>query len=169
MVISTVTPDSPAAKAGLKREDIIVAIDGKPVDSLDVMRLIVAQIPPGTKVKVRYLRNGRIADMDVTLAKAVDDGAKSDEFITGITVGQVDDDARRAYRVPDEVDGLIVTDVADTSPYRERFRTGMVIVEVNRAPADDVPAARAQLRPGRNFCLVWDRGSFRFIPFKNGD
>ena len=59
MVISTVTPDSPAAKAGLKQEDVIVAINGQPVDSLDALRLIVAQTSPGTKVKVKYLREGK--------------------------------------------------------------------------------------------------------------
>jgi len=169
MVISTVTADSPAAKAGLKQEDVIVAINGRLVDSLDVLRLIIAQTPPGTKVKVRYLREGKIADVDVTLTKLTDDSAKPDEFVTGVTVARVDDDTRRTFRLPDEVDGLVVTEVADTSPYRERFQQGMVIVQVNRTPIEDVPGARSQLRPGRNFCLVWDRGGFRYIPFKNGD
>ena len=42
----------------------------------------------------------------------------------------------------------------------------MVIVQVNRTAADDVAAAaRAALHPGRNFCLVWDRGGYRFVPF----
>ena len=169
MVITTVTPDSPAARAGLKQEDVIVAINGRPVDSLDVLRLIIAQTPPGTKVKVKYLREGKTADLEVTLAKLADDTAKSDDFVTGVTVAAIDDDARRAFRLPDEVDGLVVTDVADTSPFRERFRPGMVIVEVNRKPVEDAAGARAQLRAGRNFCRVWERGGYRYVPFKNGE
>jgi serine protease Do/serine protease DegQ len=169
MIISTVTPDSPAAKAGLKQEDVIVAINGRPVDSFDAVRMIIAQTAPGTKVKVKYLREGKLAELEVTLTKLADDSGKPDEFVTGVTVAQVDDDARRTFRLPDEVDGLVVTDVADTSPLRERFRPGMVIVQVNRAPVDDVAGARAQLRPGRNFCRVWERGSYRYVPFKNGE
>jgi len=169
LVISTVTPESPAAKAGLKKEDIIVAINGKPVAAFDDLRLIIAQSLPGTKVKVRYLREGKPADAEVTLTKLSDDSAKPDEFVTGVIVAQVDDEQRRAFRLPDEVDGLVVTDVAAESPYRERFRAGMVIVQLNRAPVEDVAGARAQLRPGRNFCLVWDRGGYRYVPFKNGE
>jgi serine protease Do/serine protease DegQ len=169
MVISTVTPDSPAAKAGLKQEDVILAVNERPVESLDVLRLIIAQTQPGTKVKVKYMREGKTADVEVTLTKLADDGGKSDEFIAGVTVARVDDEARSTLRLPDEIDGLEVTDVADTSPFHERFRAGMVIVQVNRAPVADAAGARAQLRTGRNFCLVWERGAFRFVPFKNGE
>ena len=168
MIISTVTPDSPAARAGLKKEDVIVAINGKPVGSFDELRLIVAQNPPGTKVKVRYLRGGKPADVEITLTKLADDTAKPDELIAGVIVAPVDDDQRRAYRIPDEVDGLVVTDVAADSPFGERFHTGMVIVQLNRAPVDDLAGAHSQLRPGRNFCLVWERGGYRYVPFKNG-
>jgi hypothetical protein len=44
----------------------------------------------------------------------------------------------------------------------------MVIVQLNRAPVDDLAGAHSQLRPGRNFCLVWERGGYRYVPFKNG-
>ena len=169
MIISTVTPDSPAARAGLKKEDVIVAINGKAVESFDELRLIVAQNQPGTKVKLRYLRGGKPADVEVTLTKLADDAAKPDEFITGVIVAQVDDDQRRVYRMPDDVNGLVVTDVAADSPYVERFHTGMVIMQLNRTAVDDVAGARSQLRPGRNFCLVWDRGGYRYVPFKNGE
>jgi serine protease Do/serine protease DegQ len=169
MVVSTVTPDSPAARAGLKQEDVIVAINDRPVESLDVLRLIIAQTSPGTKVKVRYLREGKAADLEVTLAKLTDDGAKPDEFITGVTVARVDDDARHTFRLPDDIDGLVVTEVAESSPFHERFRPGMVIMQINRTPVEDAAGARAHLRKGRNFCLVWERGGYRYVPFKNGE
>ncbi len=169
MVISAITPDSPAARAGLKKEDIIVAIGGKSVDSFDQLRLIIAQNPPGSKVKLRYLREGKPVDVEVTLTKLAEDAAKPDEFVTGVVVAQVDDEQRRTFRLPDEIEGLVVTEVAADSPFRDRFHSGMVIVQLNRTPVDDASGARAQLRPGRNFCLVWDRGGYRYVPFKNGE
>ena len=169
MVISTITPDSPAAKAGLKQEDVIVAINDKPVESLEVLRLIIAQTSPGTKVKIKYVRDGKPAEMEVALSRLPEDNVASNEFLTGVTVARVNDELRRTYRVPDEVDGLVVTEIADDSPFRERFRPGMVIVQVNRAPVEDAASARALLRQGFNFCHVWNRGGYRYIPFKYGN
>ena len=169
MVISTITPDSPAAKAGLKQEDVIVAINDKPVESLEVLRLIIAQTSPGTKVKIKYVRDGKPAEMEVALSRLPEDNVASNEFLTGVTVSRVNDELRRTYRVPDEVDGLVVTEIADDSPFREKFRPGMVIVQVNRAPVEDAASARALLRQGFNFCHVWNRGGYRYIPFKYGN
>jgi serine protease Do/serine protease DegQ len=169
MVISTITPDGPAAKAGLKLEDVIVAIDGKPVDSLDALRLIIAQTPPGTKVKVKYLRDAKPAELEVTLTKLADDGATPDELLPGISVARVDEGKRRTYLLPDGVDGLVVTEVSEDSSFRDRFRSGMVIVQLNRVATEDVAVARTHLRQGQNFCLVWDRGAYRYVPFKYGD
>ena len=85
-------------------------------------------------------------------------------------MARVDDDLRRTYRVPDDVDGLVVTEIADDSPYRERFRPGMVIMQINRTPAEDVAARpRTHLSPGMHFCLVWNRGGYRYISFKYGN
>ena len=169
MVVSTVTPDSPAAKAGLKQEDVIVAINDKPVDSLEVLRLIIAQTSPGTTVKVKYLRDGKPAEMEVTLSRLPDDSAAPNEFLTGVTVARVNDELRRTYRMPDEVDGLVVTEIADDSPFRGKFRPGMVIVQIDRLPAEDVATVRAHLSPGIHFCLVWNRGGYRYISFKYGN
>jgi S1-C subfamily serine protease len=166
VVINSLTPDGPAAKAGLKLEDVIVSVNDQPVDSLQTLRLIIAQTPPGTKIRVKSLRGGKPGDVEVTLGRLADDRGTPDEFLAGISVARPTDDLRRTYDLPDDVDGLVVTEVADDSAYRDRFRAGMVIVQVNRSPAEEVAAARALLRPGRNLCLVWDRGGYRFIPFQ---
>lgn len=166
VVINSLTPDGPAAKAGLKLEDVIVAINDQPVDSLQTLRLVVAQTQPGTKVRVKSFRNGKPADVEVTLGRLADDRGAPDEFLSGVSVARPTDELRRTYDLPDDVDGLVVTEVADDSGYRDRFRAGMVIVQINRTAAEEVETARALLRPGRNFCLVWDRGGYRFVPFE---
>jgi serine protease Do/serine protease DegQ len=166
MVISTITPESPAAKAGLKQGDVIVAINDKPVDSLMALRLVVAQTAPGTKVKLKSLREGKPAEIEVTLTKLPEDTTAPNEFLTGISVTPNNDELRRTYRLPDDVDGLVVTAIADDSPFRERFRVGMLIVQINGTAVEDFAAARAQLHSGLNFCYVWIRGGFRYITFQ---
>ena len=166
VVINNLTPDGPALKAGLKLGDVIVAIGEKPVTSREDLRLIIAQTAPGTKVKVKYLREGKPGELEIALGRLADNSGAPNEFLQGVSVTKMTDELRRTYRVPDEVDGPVVTEVADDSPFRERFRPGMVVVQVNREMVEDIAAARAQLHPGRNFCLVWDRGGFRYIPFQ---
>jgi len=163
VVIAKLEADSPAAKAGLKLEDVITAINGKGVASWQELRLVVAQNPPDTKVRVQYLRAGRPAEAEVTLGRLVDD---TNELVPGVTVAPVTDELRETYRLPDEVEGLVVTAVSDDSPYRGRFRTGMAILQINRRAADDVDTARAALNQGRNFALVWDRSGYHFLPFQ---
>ncbi len=163
MVVANLAADGPAAQAGLKREDIITAINGQPVTSWQDLRLIVAQNVPGTRVKVQYLREGKPAEVEVTLGRLADD---SNELVPGITVVPVSDELRQKYRLPDEVEGLVVTAVADDSAYRSRFHLGMVIVQINRRAAEDVATARSALNQGRNFCLVWDRSGYHFMPFQ---
>jgi serine protease Do/serine protease DegQ len=163
MVVANLAADGPAAQAGLKREDIITAINGQPVTSWQDLRLIVAQNVPGTKVTVQYLREGKPAEVEVTLGRLADD---TNEIVPGVTVAPVSDELRQNYRLPDEVEGLVVTAVADDSPYRSRFHPGMVIVQINRRAAGDVATARSALNQGRNFCLVWDRSGYHFMPFQ---
>jgi hypothetical protein len=98
-----------------------------------------------------------------------DDNVALNEIITGVTVARVNDELRRTFRVPDEIDGLVVTEIADNSPFREKFRPGMVILQIDRMPAADVAAIREHLKPGIHFCYVWNRGGFRYITFKYGD
>jgi formylglycine-generating enzyme required for sulfatase activity/membrane-associated protease RseP (regulator of RpoE activity) len=168
MVISAVTPYGPAAKAGLKLGDVILAVNDQPVDSLEILRSIIAQDSPGTKVKVEYLRDGNPAEMEMTLGRLPNDSVVPSEFLAGVAVTRVNGELRRTYQVPDEVDGLVVTDTADSSPFRDNFHPGMVIVQIDRTPADNVAAVRKHLSPGIHFCLVWDRGGFRYISFKCG-
>jgi len=164
VIITNLTPDGPAAKAGLKLEDVITTVNGQPVESLQDLRLFIAQIPPGTKVKVQYLRGGKAADLEIELGRLADEAVASDEVFEGVTVARVTDDLRDTYRLPDEVDGLVVTQISEKSPFRDRLRTGMVILQINRVPVADIAQARKLVLPGRrNICMVWDRGAFRYL------
>ncbi len=59
----------PAAKAGIKPEDVIIAFDGKKILNNQDLRMAVANTPPGKKVKVRVVRQGQEMDFDVTIAE----------------------------------------------------------------------------------------------------
>jgi serine protease Do/serine protease DegQ len=167
VIITNLNPlDGPAAKAGLKRNDVIISIDDKKVSSVDELRLYVGQTAPGTKVTVKYLRNGKPETKEVTLGRVSEDNAPTGELLPGLAVEPLSDEARRANRIDDRVEGLIITEIDEKSPFRESFRVGAVIEQINRVPITDLASAKKALRDGRNIALVYYRGVYRYIIFQ---
>ncbi len=163
--ITDLPADGPAAKAGLKKEDIIVALDGKAVSSGEELRLMIAQTAPDTKVTVKYLRDGKPQTAEVTLVKRPDDDGPVGEWLTGITVEPLTAEARKQLRIDDRVDGLVITGIDEKSPFAESFVEGAVIEQINRLPVTDLASAKKAMRDGRNIARVYYRGAFRYVIF----
>ncbi|MDQ7055139.1 MAG: PDZ domain-containing protein [Persephonella sp.] len=66
VLVSQVMKDGPAAKAGIKSGDIIVAVNDKPVSKISQLQKYVMRNPPGTKIKITIVRNGQKKDIFVT-------------------------------------------------------------------------------------------------------
>ena len=160
VAITEVTKATPAEKAGLRVSDVIVTIDGKDVSSVDELRLTIATMVPGTKTSIKLFRDAKPMTVDVTLSK-VDD--KPDDLLEGVTVGRLTDELRRKFVVDPNVKGLLVTDVADNSPFADVLTPGVVIVEIDRTPVTELTAAVSILRPGHNLFLINFRGVARYI------
>ncbi len=72
VLISEVTPDAPAAKAGLKRGDVVLSVDGAKVDSPRTLTRLVGAAAPGTEVVLEVLRGGEPMDLPVKLGNRAD-------------------------------------------------------------------------------------------------
>ncbi len=166
LLITDLPADGPATKAGLKREDIITGLNGKPVTSGDELRLAIAQTPPGTKVTVNFLREGKLQSTEVTLTKRSEESTPNGELLPGLLVEPLSPESRKEFRIDDRVDGLLITDLAENSPFREIFHPGYVIAQVNREPVTDLVSAKQALKDGRNIALVYYRGTYRYIIFQ---
>ncbi|MBL9194519.1 MAG: Do family serine endopeptidase [Opitutaceae bacterium] len=162
VLINNVTPDSPADKAGLKRGDAILAINDRPITSLQDLRLFVSQLAPGTEVKVRTFREGKERVLEVKLASLADAGRRGGLF-DGVKVELVNDEMRTRLNLDERVGGLVVTEVEPTSPYADKLLPNMVIIEINREPVESVNGARESLKPGPNLLLVYFRGRYSYI------
>ncbi|MFA6960550.1 MAG: Do family serine endopeptidase [Opitutaceae bacterium] len=164
VVVSDVVSDSPAAKAGLKRNDIITQIDTHAVDSQLALRLIVAQVVPGTEVNVTVFRDGKEKVIKVKLSSLDEHTNAAYELIPGVTVNTIDEDLRTQYKLDKRVEsGVVITAINENSPYANILVPGLVIVEINRRPIADVQGAAAAMKPGLNALLVQYRGVLRYI------
>ncbi len=165
VAISDVVKDSPAAKAGLKRNDIITKIDNRTVDSQLALRLVVAQIAPDTEVNVVVLRDGKERTFKVKVG-SLDErgGSTSGQIIPGVTVKTIDEELRTQFKLDKRVEGgVVITEIDEKSPYADILVPGLVIVEINRRPVADVESAAAAIKPGLNALLVQYRGVLRYV------
>ena len=70
MLVYSIDPNGPAAKAGIKAGDLIAAVDGKPTPDAAALAVILAQLSPGQTVKVKVIHaDGSTAEIDVTLGE----------------------------------------------------------------------------------------------------
>lgn len=67
VIIGDVFPDSPAEEAGLKIKDIILSVNGKPMDSLPLFGVALFTVSPGEKLKMEVLRNGEKLSFEIPL------------------------------------------------------------------------------------------------------
>ncbi len=150
VLVSVVTPNGPAAKAGLQPGDVITSVDGTTVKDGDELVAIISTKRPGTTVKLGYTRNGKKQTADVGItdrAKLFADinGAPDDsntpeesdagEGKLGIKVQPITPALATKLGVKG---GVVVTDVRPGSFADEiSLSKGLVIIEINKMPVTD--------------------------------
>jgi serine protease Do len=177
VIIQSVYKDSPADRAGLQRNDVIVELNGTAVTDRDKFRLKIADTPSGTKVRLGYLRDGKRRDTDLTLVDRDDTLARNDLRVEPNAdtddIGMSVRDLTSAEREELKLDaGVKVTDVADGSEAEDKdIQPGDVIEEVNRQPVKNAADFRAQVakirKTGKPLVLIVNRnGGTRFETLK---
>ncbi len=139
----TDVPEGPAADAGMEAGDVIVSFDGSAVSDTRELVRRVGNAEIGTTVDVTVVRDGDEVDLSVTLGRreeaegAIPAAAQSSgpvEMETlGLSVSNMTDELREQLGLEPEVEGLVVTDVAeDAEAYEKGLRAGDVISEAGQ-------------------------------------
>lgn len=137
ILVADVSPDSPAAQAGVQQGDVIVGYQGQEVINVGAFRNQVSLTAPGTSATLTVIRRGEELALDVTIGAL--DGAQvaSQESVEssaeiGLTVQTLTPELARQFGV--EVgSGVVVTQVTPGSAAAEAgIRAGMVILEVRQ-------------------------------------
>jgi serine protease Do len=168
-LVSQVEPDSPAAKAGLKTGDVILGLDGKPVNDAGGLQVEVGQKQPGTTIRLDVMRNGKSETIPVTLEamgsrdKVASNSSETGKPRWGLALGDLNADTRQQLQTPNDIHGAVVENVEPgSSAENAGIQRGDVIVEVNRKPvqsASDVQKALGSVPQGQDaLVLVWSQG-----------
>jgi serine protease Do len=180
-VIADVTKDSPADKAGLKRGDVIVEFNGKPLRVGSDLPRVVAATKPGTEVELKIVRDkkektlrvkvGQMKETDLESEEEGNSGGGQAENTSsglGLTVTNIDAQTARQLDL-DNDQGVLITRVKVNSPAEEAGLTrGDVIQEINRQPINDLNDYRSivsKAKPGDTLLfLIYRRGGSLFVP-----
>jgi S1-C subfamily serine protease len=174
VVVGDVSPKSPAQEGGIQRGDIILEVNGKPVNDSNQLRMDISMMEPGTNVKLTVLRNGsekqmslKLAEMPTETAKAESgNGDESTRALQGIEVANLTPRTAERLGVPASATGVVVTDIDPASKIADSgLRKGDVIQEVNHEPVKNISEFQRAVKKAGNepLLLVNRRGQTLFI------
>ncbi len=172
-LVSETTKDGPAEKAGIKSGDVIVSYDGKDVNDEHDLPQMVATTPPGKKVTIGVIRDGKEIKIPVTIAQMEGEkgagvaGGKSD--LTkglGLTVQDITPEIAEQFDIENRK-GVIVTQVEGGSPADDAgFQEGDIVRSVNREPVKNVQEfgkALKKLNGDKSVLFLVERGDARIF------
>ena len=183
-LVSSVTPDGPAAKGGVEAGDVITRLDGREVSSMRSLPRLVSRVPVGKAIDVEVMRKGEKRVLKVVVGRleeaekeksdkpAGDAPAAAASAPLGMTLAPLDDALRQKFGIDAKVaKGVVVTDVPATSAAgRKGIKAGDVIVEAAQEPvasvADVTKGIEKVRKAGRRAVLlrVEDaKGQMRFV------
>jgi serine protease Do len=183
VVVTSILPDGAAAKSDLRPGDVITAVDGKSVKTVQQLRDEVADKKPGSATRLDLVRGKEHLAINVTPQAApgvAGLAAKTHRFQSpaepaalGLTVTGLTKDLASQYGV-DLTSGVIVTAVEPDLPaYQRGVKAGDVITAVNRRQVSTPQQFRdavksADLKSGVMLNLISD-GESRFLVLKQSD
>jgi serine protease Do len=178
VIVSSVQPDSPADKAGIRQGDIILSFNGMNVTEVGSFRSRVSITPAGTKAPVVVLREGERVELTVELgtapqsevvARADSSPATVEDGDFGLAVQNLTDDIASRLGYEDET-GVVVAGVQPGSPAeRAGMKPGQLIKKVNKQDIRNTRDYEEALKEGRNdtvLLLVQEEEGQRYVTLR---
>ena len=166
-LVSAVEPDGPAAKAGLKAGDVILTLDGTPIETSGELPARVASVKPGSDARLRVWRSGKTVDLRVRVAELKDDegdrtaagaaGSRGNAPL-GLTVRPL----TSAERAESQTEGRIVVESVAGPAAEAGIQPGDLILAVGNQNVSSVEELRrAASRPSESVAFLVQRDGQR--------
>lgn len=142
VLVNEVFEGDPAARAGIQPGDIIIKVDGKPVETPSTLAKIIAGFKPGHKAQVEILRDDKKHHLMVELGEKKEEATlaslpKEPETFLGLNVQSLTPELAERFRLKEDK-GVLITKIEPDSPAEQELREGDLIKEINREPVNTV-------------------------------
>lgn len=172
-LVTEITEDSPAQKAGLEHGEIILEVNGQAVESASDLRFKISRIPPGSEVELKVFRDGEPETIRVTLTDrdgmlvAESEAEEMDSILEGVQLKTLNASLRESFGIDDTVEGVVVSAVEESSPFARAMRPGMVLLEINGQSVENPQTVdKALRRPGYNRLYVLFEGQRSYFALR---
>ncbi|NPA17412.1 Do family serine endopeptidase [Persephonella sp.] len=174
VLVSQVIKGGPAEKAGIKSGDIIIAVNDKPVSKVSQLQKYIMRNPPGTKIKITVIRDGKKKDIYVVTTswdgeEVSQTNMQEMEVKYGLIVKDITPELVERYRIPKVPYGVFVLGVKYGSVADEAgIRSGDVILTINKKPIKSAKdfwkeIKRAEKKGADSVLLFIQRGSSKIF------
>jgi serine protease Do len=175
-LVSDVAKDSPAAKAGIMRGDVILEFNGKEVKDVSSLRNMVAQSKSGTEISMKVLRAGKefmvkifITELPRETAEITNEQIPSEsesKILTGLTVMDLSKEINRQLGFSKGERGVVVVRVEPGSPADEaEMKKGDIIKEIDKREINnlnDYTRIASNIKRNSSVLLFVNRGGKKF-------
>ena len=186
-LVTSVSPEGPAGKGGVRQGDVITRFNGKSVEQMRELPRIVAATKIGSSVPLELVREGKAETLTITVGELAPqeqqvalsgssgpprpESTVDSKTVLGLTLSPLTPGLRDSFSINPDVEGVVVTEVGDASVASERgIEAGDVIVEAGQEPVKTpedlnrlVDDARSQGR--KTVLMLFSRdGDLRYVP-----
>jgi len=167
VLLKDVYPGGPAAEAGLKVGEVVLAVDGIPVDDMQALNYRIATHKPGDTSTMKVEQNGQVRDLTVKLSLPPDAprmlttiGGRNP--LTGARVENLSPAAALDLQIEPTATGVAVVNAGLSIAANQGFQPGDIIRSVNGQAIHNVPELqRALVQAGGHWDMVIDRNGRR--------
>ena len=159
VIVSNVKPGGAADKAGVKRGDIITAVNGEKIEDSNILRNKIAGSAPGSEVKLTITRDGNSQELTATLdefdstitaanpgGEESSPGKQANSGKLGLSLQPLTPQTAKQLGLDENAAGLVVTDVDPAGVSADAgISRGDVLMEVNRQPVSTVEQVQGAL------------------------
>ncbi|PAF43291.1 Do family serine endopeptidase [Helicobacter sp. 11S03491-1] len=138
-VVISIEKDSPAKKSGLMVWDLITEVNGQKIDNAAELKNLIGSLSPNQKITIKYIRNKQEHTATIILGERKNSSKKevtvpkdnAQGQLSGLKVETLTPQIRQRYKIPNDINGVMVTSVAENSPAEDAgFMQGDIISQI---------------------------------------
>lgn len=189
-LVAATEPGSPAEDANIKAGDIIIEWDGKTVETMRRLPVMVAETDINKTVPVIIWRDGKRLSLSVKVGEQEDEEPEENSPVVkespdssgghvedlGLSLTKITNTSRNRYNLPKDSRGLVVTGVSQNGPASEKgVQPGDIVVEINQQPVFSIKDAKKQISAVREksrksvLLLIRNAAGTRFVALAFND